>query len=157
MKKQMMALTAALLLAFSLTACGGRNNDGNNAGSGDGTVGAPDASDNTATGDNSFDRDETDSVRKEDCASVYAEVISINGDKLSVRAGDRVLSLTTDHTLLNDWKAGDEVVLFYTGEFGDQMQVRYIDKWTENSEVQRDEDENAQENASGQEDGGVLE
>ncbi len=36
------------------------------------------------------------------------------------------------------------MILYYTGDFGEDMRVRYIDKWTENSDVQRPEN---QENA----------
>ena len=79
----------------------------------------------------------TPTVSKADCSSVYAEVISVNGGNLTVRAGDKVLSLTAESDLLQNWSEGDEVILYYTGDFGERMQVRYIDKWTENSDVQR--------------------
>ena len=81
-------------------------------------------------------------VSKAECNSVYAEVISVNGGNLTVSAGDKVLSLTVDSDLLVNWSEGDEVILYYTGEFGEGMQVRYIDKWTENSEVQRPDNKN---------------
>ena len=46
------------------------------------------------------------------------------------------------------------MILYYTGDFGEDMQVRYIDKWTENSDVQRPEN---QENADkGNTDSSVL-
>lgn len=117
MKKQMGLLAAAVLLLF-LAACGSpQEGGGNSAGS-------------TQEG----------GVSKDDCNTVYASVVSVNGDNLTVSAGDRVLSLTVDTNILLDWKEGDEVILYYTGEFGEDMQVHYIEKWTENSEVQPPED-----------------
>ena len=66
-----------------------------------------------------------------------------------------VLSLTVDTNILLDWKEGDEVILYYTGEFGENMEVHYIDKWTENSEVQRPE--NKDKNAQAETGGSVVE
>ena len=46
------------------------------------------------------------------------------------------------------------MILYYTGDFGEDTQVRYIDKWTESSDVQRPEN---QENADkGNTDSSVL-
>ena len=132
MKKQMGLLAAAALLLF-LAACGGpQNNDGSSAGS-----------------------NQEGGVSKDDCNTVYASVVSVNGDNLTVSAGDRVLSLTVDTNILLDWKEGDEVILYYTGEFGENMEVHYIDKWTENSEVQRPE--NKDKNAQAETGGSVVE
>ena len=111
MKKGMMVSAAALLLA--LAACGAPAEGGSQD---DGAAGG--------------------GVRKDDCYTVYAEVVAVNGDNLTVSAGDRVFSLTVDTDILMNWEEGDAVVLYYTGEFGEDMQVHYIDKWTENSEVQ---------------------
>ena len=95
-----------------------------------------------------------DTVAKEDCSSVYAEIIAVNGSHLSVSAGDQVLDLTVKDDILTKWTQGDQVILYYTGDFGEDMQVRYIDKWTENSDVQRPEN---QENADkGNTDSSVL-
>ena len=73
---------------------------------------------------------------------------------MSVSAGDQVLDLTVKDDILTKWTQGDQVILYYTGDFGEDMQVRYIDKWTENSDVQRPEN---QENADkGNTDSSVL-
>ena len=95
-----------------------------------------------------------DTGAKEDCSSVYAEIIAVTGSHLSVSAGDQVLDLTVKDDILTKWTQGDQVILYYTGDFGEDMQVRYIDKWTENSDVQRPEN---QENADkGNTDSSVL-
>ena len=143
MKRSLLALSAAALLLFSLTACGNNKNNGNVNNDGNGSVlednmtpnGNHNGTGNNGTAANNGTNANT--VNKADCNSVYAEVISVNGGNLTVSAGDRVLALTVDTNLLLDWQAGDEVILYYTGEFGEGMQVHYIDKWTENSEVQR--------------------
>lgn len=76
------------------------------------------------------------SVEKQDCNTVFAQIVAVNGDKLTVSAGDQVLALTVDSKLLLDWEEDEAVILFFTGSFGEDMQVHYIEKWTENSEVQ---------------------
>ena len=106
-------------------------------------------------GGNSAGSTQEGGVSKDDCNTVYASVVSVNGDNLTVSAGDRVLSLTVDTNILLDWKEGDEVILYYTGEFGENMEVHYIDKWTENSEVQRPE--NKDKNAQAETGGSVVE
>lgn len=127
----------------SLAACGNNNaapsvNDGN--------TDNPSSTQEGSTGD---------TVAKEDCSSVYAEIIAVNGSHLSVSAGDQVLDLTVKDEILTKWTQGDQVILYYTGDFGENMQVHYIDKWTENSDVQRPE---SQKNADkGNADSSVLE
>lgn len=153
MKRALLALSAAALLLFSLTACGNNKNNGtvNNDGNGsalednmppngnqNGTANNGNTNNGTA-GNNGMN---AAAVSKAECNSVYAEVISVNGGNLTVSAGDKVLSLTVDSDLLVNWSEGDEVILYYTGAFGEGMQVHYIDKWTENSEVQRPDNKN---------------
>ena len=118
----------AVLLAL-LPACG---TDGETTPPADGSIMEQDSTPRTA---------EPAAVRKEDCASVYAEVIAVNGSHLTVSIGDRILALSVRSEVLTDWKDGAPVVLYYTGRFGDNMQVHYIDKWTENSEVTPSGDE----------------
>ena len=127
LKKILLPLAAAALLLVSLAACGNNNaapsvNDGN--------TDNPSSTQEGSTGD---------TVAKEDCSSVYAEIIAVNGSHLSVSAGDQVLDLTVKDEILTKWTQGDQVILYYTGDFGENMQVHYIDKWTENSDVQRPE------------------
>ena len=129
MKKILLPLAAAALLLVSLAACGNNNaapsvNDGN--------TDNPSSTQESSTGD---------TVAKEDCSSVYAEIIAVNGSHLSVSAGDQVLDLTVKDEILTKWTQGDQVILYYTGDFGENMQVHYIDKWTENSDVQRPENQ----------------
>ena len=143
LKKILLPLAAAALLLVSLAACGNNNaapsvNDGN--------TDNPSSTQESSTGD---------TVAKEDCSSVYAEIIAVNGSHLSVSAGDQVLDLTVKDEILTKWTQGDQVILYYTGDFGENMQVHYIDKWTENSDVQRPE---SQKNADkGNADSSVLE
>lgn len=92
-------------------------------------------------------------VAKEDCTAVYAEIIAVNGGHLTVRAAEEVLALTVRTELLIDWKEGDEVILYYTGTFSEDMTVHYLDRWTENSEVQRPADK---EKSSDEDPGGVI-
>ena len=132
LKKTLLPLAAAALLLVSLAACGSNNVDPS---TNDGSADTPSSNQEGATGD---------TVAKEDCSSVYAEIIAVNGSHLSVGAGDQVLDLTVKDDILTKWTQGDQVILYYTGDFGEDMQVRYIDKWTENSDVQRPEN---QENA----------
>ena len=132
LKKTLLPLAAAALLLVSLAACGSNNADPS---TNDGSADTPSSNQEGATGD---------TVAKEDCSSVYAEIIAVNGSHLSVSAGDQVLDLTVKDDILTKWTQGDQVILYYTGDFGEDMQVRYIDKWTENSDVQRPEN---QENA----------
>ena len=142
LKKILLPLAAAALLLVSLAACGNNNaapsvNDGN--------TDNPSSTQEGSTGD---------TVAKEDCSSVYAEIIAVNGSHLSVSAGDQVLDLTVKDEILTKWTQGDQVILYYTGDFGENMQVHYIDKWTENSDVQRPE---SQKNADkGNADSSVL-
>ena len=142
LKKILLPLAAAALLLVSLAACGNNNaapsvNDGN--------TDNPSSTQESSTGD---------TVAKEDCSSVYAEIIAVNGSHLSVSAGDQVLDLTVKDEILTKWTQGDQVILYYTGDFGENMQVHYIDKWTENSDVQRPE---SQKNADkGNADSSVL-
>lgn len=142
LKKILLPLAAAALLLVSLAACGNNNaapsvNDGN--------TDNPSSTQEGSTGD---------TVTKEDCSSVYAEIIAVNGSHLSVSAGDQVLDLTVKDEILTKWTQGDQVILYYTGDFGENMQVHYIDKWTENSDVQRPE---SQKNADkGNADSSVL-
>ena len=141
MKHSLLALGAAVLLLFSLTACGSKN-PGSSTDGGSGSALEDSITDgehrNDAAGGAAGSKGmHTPTVSKADCSSVYAEVISVNGGNLTVRAGDKVLSLTAESDLLQNWSEGDEVILYYTGDFGERMQVRYIDKWTENSDVQR--------------------
>ena len=129
LKKTLLPLAAAALLLVSLAACGNNNaapsvNDGN--------TDNPSSTQESSTGD---------TVAKEDCSSVYAEIIAVNGSHLSVSAGDQVLDLTVKDEILTKWTQGDQVILYYTGDFGENMQVHYIDKWTENSDVQRPENQ----------------
>lgn len=129
LKKILLPLAAAALLLVSLAACGNNNaapsvNDGN--------TDNPSSTQESSTGD---------TVAKEDCSSVYAEIIAVNGSHLSVSAGDQVLDLTVKDEILTKWTQGDQVILYYTGDFGENMQVHYIDKWTENSDVQRPENQ----------------
>lgn len=128
---------AALLLALTLSACG-------NSSQADNTENSGSLAQNNELPQSSV-------VAKEDCNSVYAEIIAVNGTNLTVSAGNRVLSLQADSDLLLDWKEGEQVILFYTGEFGDDMQVHYIDKWTQNSEVQKPEEsgKDSQEDSGG--------
>ena len=128
---------AALLLALTLSACGNNSQADNMENSGS-------LAQNNELPQNS-------AVAKEDCNSVYAEIIAVNGTNLTVSAGNRTLSLHADSDLLLDWKEGEQVILFYTGEFGDDMQVHYIDKWTQNSEVQKPDssEKDSQENSGG--------
>ena len=141
-KKTLLPLAAAALLLVSLAACGSNNADPS---TNDGSADTPSSNQEDATGD---------TVAKEDCSSVYAEIIAVNGSHLSVSAGDQVLDLTVKDDILTKWTQGDQVILYYTGDFGEDMQVRYIDKWTENSDVQRPEN---QENADkGNTDSSVL-
>lgn len=143
LKKILLPLAAAALLLVSLAACGNNNaapsvNDGN--------TDNPSSTQEGSTGD---------TVAKEDCSSVYAEIIAVNGSHLSVSAGDQVLDLTVKDEILTKWTQGDQVILYYTGDFGENIQVHYIDKWTENSDVQRPE---SQKNADkGNADSSVLE
>ena len=143
LKKILLPLAAAALLLVSLAACGNNNaapsvNDGN--------TDNPSSTQEGSTGD---------TAAKEDCSSVYAEIIAVNGSHLSVSAGDQVLDLTVKDEILTKWTQGDQVILYYTGDFGENMQVHYIDKWTENSDVQRPEN---QKNADkGNADSSVLE
>ena len=142
LKKTLLPLAAAALLLVSLAACGSNNADPS---TNDGSADTPSSNQEGATGD---------TVAKEDCSSVYAEIIAVNGSHLSVSAGDQVLDLTVKDDILTKWTQGDQVILYYTGDFGEDMQVRYIDKWTENSDVQRPEN---QENADkGNTDSSVL-
>lgn len=152
MKRTLFTLSAAALLLFTLAACGsGKANGGTD------DARQPNSSlEDTLTPDGSShdenpEKNNARRVEKEDCSSVYAEIISVNGGNLTVSAGDKVLSLTVQTGLLVDWKEGDEVILYYTGAFGDGMEVHYIDKWTENSEVQRPEnkDRTAQKETGG--------
>ena len=142
LKKILLPLAAAALLLVSLAACGNNNaapsvNDGN--------TDNPSSTQEGSTGD---------TVAKEDCSSVYAEIIAVNGSHLSFSAGDQVLDLTVKDEILTKWTQGDQVILYYTGDFGENMQVHYIDKWTENSDVQRPE---SQKNADkGNADSSVL-
>ena len=142
LKKILLPLAAAALPLVSLAACGNNNaapsvNDGN--------TDNPSSTQEGSTGD---------TVAKEDCSSVYAEIIAVNGSHLSVSAGDQVLDLTVKDEILTKWTQGDQVILYYTGDFGENMQVHYIDKWTENSDVQRPE---SQKNADkGNADSSVL-
>ena len=142
LKKILLPLAAAALLLVSLAACGNNNaapsvNDGN--------TDNPSSTQEGSTGD---------TVAKEDCSSVYAEIIAVNGSHLSVSVGDQVLDLTVKDEILTKWTQGDQVILYYTGDFGENMQVHYIDKWTENSDVQRPE---SQKNADkGNADSSVL-
>ena len=123
MKRRIWILAAAAALLMLCTACGGTPSEQPSSGSGTSENGGTPADDDGA-------------IKKEDCNTVYAEIISVNGDQLTVSAGDQVLALTVDTDLLLDWKEEESVILYFTGEFGDEMQVHYIDKWTENSEVQ---------------------
>lgn len=147
MKKQILTLLAVAILALSLAACGNNKNNDNSGGdpNGGSTLEGNLSGENGDGGDNSESNGsngaENTAVNKEDCNTVYAEVISVNGDNLTVSSAERVLSLTVATEMLTDWKEGDEVILYYTGEFGEDMTVRYIDKWTENSEVQRPQDQ----------------
>ena len=153
MKRSLLALSAAALLVFSLAACGNNKNNGadNNEGNGsaleenmtpDGNQGGTANNSNAGNGTEGNNGMNAAAVSKAECNSVYAEVISVNGGNLTVSAGDKVLSLTVDADLLVNWSEGDEVILYYTGAFGEGMQVHYIDKWTENSEVQRPDNKN---------------
>ena len=152
MKRTLFTLSAAALLLFTLAACGtgktsGGTDDARQPNSSLEDALTPDGSSH----DEDPEKNNARRVEKEDCSSVYAEVISVNGGNLTVSAGDKVLSLTVETGLLVDWKEGDEVILYYTGAFGDGMEVHYIDKWTENSEVQRPEnkDRTAREETGG--------
>ena len=118
LKKTLLPLAAAALLLVSLAACGSNNADPS---TNDGSADTPSSNQEGATGD---------TVAKEDCSSVYAEIIAVNGSHLSVSAGDQVLDLTVKDDILTKWTQGDQVILYYTGDFGEDMQVRYIDKWT---------------------------
>ena len=118
MKRRIWILAAAAALLVLCTACGG----------------AP--AEQPAPGSDMSQEETGSSVKKEDCNTVYAEIVAVNGDQLTVSAGDQILALTVDSQLLLDWKEEESVILYFTGEFGDAMQVHYIDKWTENSEVQ---------------------
>ena len=127
LKKILLPLAAAALLLVSLAACGNNN-------------AAPSVNDSNTDNPSSTQEGSTgDTVAKEDCSSVYAEIIAVNGSHLSVSAGDQVLDLTVKDEILTKWTQGDQVILYYTGDFGENMQVHYIDKWTENSDVQRPE------------------
>lgn len=143
LKKILLPLAAAALLLVSLAACGNNN-------------AAPSVNDSNTDNPSSTQEGSTgDTVAKEDCSSVYAEIIAVNGSHLSVSAGDQVLDLTVKDEILTKWTQGDQVILYYTGDFGENMQVHYIDKWTENSDVQRPEN---QKNADkGNADSSVLE
>ena len=143
LKKILLPLAAAALLLVSLAACGNNN-------------AAPSVNDSNTDNPSSTQEGSTgDTVAKEDCSSVYAEIIAVNGSHLSVSAGDQVLDLTVKDEILTKWTQGDQVILYYTGDFGENMQVHYIDKWTENSDVQRPE---SQKNADkGNADSSVLE
>ena len=142
LKKILLPLAAAALLLVSLAACGNNN-------------AAPSVNDcNTDNPSSTQEGSTGDTVAKEDCSSVYAEIIAVNGSHLSVSAGDQVLDLTVKDEILTKWTQGDQVILYYTGDFGENMQVHYIDKWTENSDVQRPE---SQKNADkGNADSSVL-
>ena len=88
LKKILLPLAAAALLLVSLAACGNNNaapsvNDGN--------TDNPSSTQEGSTGD---------TVAKEDCSSVYAEIIAVNGSHLSVSAGDQVLDLTVKDEIL---------------------------------------------------------
>lgn len=131
MKKQILSLAAACLMALCLCACGGNGSadrEHNDTSSADGSYDAGDRDDALQN---------SDSVKKDDCSSVYAKVVSVDGRELTVSTGGRTLRVNAESDLLQNWKADDEVILFYTGAFGDEMQVHYIDKWTENSTVAR--------------------
>ena len=123
MKKRIFVLAAAAALLMLCTACGGTPAEQPSSGS-------------DMSGSGSTSADDGSAIKKEDCNTVYAEIVAVNGDQLTVSAGDQVLALTVDTDLLLDWKEEESVILYFTGEFGDEMQVHYIDKWTENSEVQ---------------------
>lgn len=143
MKKRILSLTTVLLMLFCLSACGNANNrdteQENSQNITDPIGGEPwDEEDSSTDADSNV-------IPKEDCSSVYAKIVSVDGQRLTVSAGGRTLSVETESDLLRDWHADDEVILFYTGAFGDAMQVHYIDKWTENSAVDRtDTEENSQ-------------
>lgn len=139
MQKILCAILAAGLMLFSLTACTESNDLGKK--STDETK--ADASVETKT-----DGSASHKVKKGDCSTVYAEVIAVNGSHLTVSIGDRLFSLSAQTEILIDWNEGDQVILYYTGDFDNDMQVHYIDKWTENSEVQppEDADKSAKEN-----------
>lgn len=134
MKRKLLAITAAALLALSLCACRSNKTPANDTNTN--TNSSANMEDNISINDNN-----STTVRKEDCNSVYAKVVSVNGDHLTVNAGNRTMAVTVNSDTLLDWTTDDEVILYYTGEFGDNMQVHYIDKWTENSEVQRPEND----------------
>lgn len=118
MKKRIFVLAAAAALLMLCTACGGT------------------PAEQPSSGSDMSEEENGSSIKKEDCNTVYAEIVAVNGDQLTVSAGDQVLALTVDSDLLLDWKEEEAVILYFTGEFGDEMQVHYIDKWTGNSEVQ---------------------
>ena len=115
-----------VLLLFSLTACGETAVEDS----------AVSERNSTAVQENLGDETLPARVPKAECSTVYAEVLAVNGTHLTVGAGDRTMALTVETELLVDWNEGDQVILYYTGDFGDAMQVHYIDKWTENSEVE---------------------
>ena len=77
LKKTLLPLAAAALLLVSLAACGSNNADPS---TNDGSADTPSSNQEGATGD---------TVAKEDCSSVYAEIIAVNGSHLSVSAGDQ--------------------------------------------------------------------
>ncbi len=135
MKKTLHCMLAVGLLLISLTACTESKDkpqsDMNNT-----VVESPSYSESSSTSE----------VKKEDCSSVYAEVISVNGNHLTVSIGDQLLSLSVRTEILIDWGEGDQVILYYTGDFDEGIEVHYIDKWTENSETKRPQNENSSQN-----------
>ena len=96
LKKTLLPLAAAALLLVSLAACGSNNADPS---TNDGSADTPSSNQEGATGD---------TVAKEDCSSVYAEIIAVNGSHLSVSAGDQVLDLTVKDDILTKWTQGDQ-------------------------------------------------
>ena len=144
MKKTIYALLASSLLLFALTACTGSKD-------------SPDAQMDEAQADASVQSESkngTSDIKKGDCSTVYAEVVAVNGSHLTVSIGDRLFSLSVRTELLIDWNEGDQVILYYTGDFDKDIEVHYIDKWTENSEVQPPED--ADNSAAEKENAGVV-
>lgn len=114
MKKRV--LMALLLLSFAL-ACGACTTQ------------------NPPSADDRSDLHESDSaaVSRDECSSVYAKIVSVDGDKLTVSVGERVLALDVRSDLLTGWNEDEQVILFYTGAFGNDMQVHYIDKWNQDN------------------------
>ena len=67
-------------------------------------------------------------IPKDSCHSVYASILALGPHSMTVQAGDRTLLLTSEELPRAGWHKDDLVVLYFTGEFGDGMQVRYMEQ-----------------------------